>query len=162
MANDLENLLSRGLEQGYAGGTKRETVQRGPFQMETSQYTSPEGGIYRDEWTADRTGGGQEIVQLEGRKKTRLYAGGTITLKELAELGLTKKDVTRKLKEFIKTFKNKTRLLEDFTPEPDGDWQYEYKIMENVENIPLTTAMETIIYKGKLVFAHAFLHTSIE
>lgn len=33
---DLEQLLSRGLEEGYAGGTNRETVQRGPFQMETS------------------------------------------------------------------------------------------------------------------------------
>lgn len=159
---DLENLLSRGLEEGYVGGTNRETVQRGSFQMETSQYTSPEGGIYRDEWIADRTGGGQEIVQIEGRKKTRLYAGGTITLKELEELGLTKKDVTRKLKEFIKISKNKTRLLEDFIPEPDGDWQYEYKIVKGIENIPLTTAMETITYKGSLVFAHAFLHTSIE
>ena len=38
--SDVEKLLSKGLAEGYAGGTKREIVQPGPFQLEASQYPS--------------------------------------------------------------------------------------------------------------------------
>jgi len=115
-----------------------------------------------DEWIVDRTGGGQEIAQTQEGKKTRLYAGGTIGIEELTELGLTKKDVTGKLKQFIQSSESKTRLLEDYLPEPDGDWQYSYNIIEKIEDVPLTIGMETIAYKGRMVFAHAFLNTPVE
>lgn len=159
---ELDRLLSKGLEEGYAGTTKRETIQRGPFQLEASQYTSPEGGVYRDEWIADRTGGGQEIAQVGESKQTRLYAGGTIGVEELAKLGLTKKDVTNRLKQFIRLSEGKTRLLENYLPEPHGDWQYSYEMMENIKDIPLTIGMETVKYKGRMVFTHVFLHTPVE
>ncbi len=158
----FERLLSQGLEAGYADGTQREVVQRGSFQMETSQYISPTGGIYRDEWIADRTGGGQEIVQSGEVRYTRLYAGGTTRIDELSALGLTKKDVTRYLKKKIKGLGEKTRLSTNCNPEPDGDWQYTYTLREQIDNIPLTVGMETITFKGTLVFAHAFLHTPVE
>lgn len=159
---ELEELLSRGLVEGYAGETSRETVRRGPFQLEASSFTSPNRGIYRDEWTANRTGGGQEIVQFEAQKSTRLYAGGTIEIEELTKLGLTKKDVTGYLKRRIKELGEKTRLLENCTPDIDGDWQYEYKILQKMEDIPLTIGLESIFFKGHRVFAHGFLHTTVE
>lgn len=159
---EIEKLLSDGLEAGYAGGTERLTVSRGSFQLEASQFTSDDGGVYRDEWMADRTGGGQELVQAGDKKSTRLYAGGTIQLEQLTELGLTKKDVTGYLKREIKELGAKTRLFEECTPEPDGDWQYQYKILQAMGNIPLTVGLETINFKDKIVFAHGFLHTSIE
>lgn len=157
-----ERILSSGLKAGYAGGTERETVQRGPFQLEASQFTTPESGVYRDEWIANRTGGGQEIAQEGNETVTRLYAGGTIRLDQLAEMGLTKKDVTRYLKSKISELGEQTRLFADCNPDPDGDWQYSYKIMQNLEDIPLTVGMETIVFKGTLVFAHGFLQSPIE
>lgn len=160
--NELENLLSQGLEAGYAGGTERSRVQRGPFEFEMSEFTSAEGEVYRDEWIADRTGGGQEVAEINGKKVTRLYAGGTISIERLNELGLTKKDVTGYLKRKIKELGPQTRLQEDCQPEPDGDWQYQYRRIDDLPEIPLAVRMETISFRGNLVFAHAFLHTTIE
>ncbi|MEK7450873.1 MAG: hypothetical protein AAB662_02970 [Patescibacteria group bacterium] len=159
---EINGLLSKGLEQGYAGGTERQTAQRGPFKLESSQLITPEGGIYIDQWIADRTGGGQEIVQIGNEKSTRLYAGGTIGIGELQKLGLTKKDVTKKLKQFIKEAGSKTRLMENYTPQSDGDWQYSYEIINALKEIPLTVGMETIKFRGTLVFAHGFLRSPIE
>ncbi len=159
---EIDNLLNKGLEAGYVGNAKRETVQRGAFKLEVSQFISPDGSIYRDEWIADRVGGGQEIAQSKEGKQTRLYAGGTIKHDELAKLGITKKDVEGKLKQFIKTSEGKTRLTEDYLPESDGDWQYSYKVIERVKGIPLTVGMETIAFSGKTVFAHAFALSPIE
>lgn len=77
-------------------------------------------------------------------------------------MGLVKKDVTGRLKQFIRESEGKTRLFEDYTPEPDGDWQYTYNILHRTEGIPLTIGLETITYQGKLVFTHGFLHSPIE
>lgn len=157
----IEKLLGEGLEEGYAGATKRQTVQRGQFRLESSTYVSPEGGVYHDEWIADRTGGGQEIAQIGEKKTTRLYAGGTISVEELIELGLTKKDVTRQLKKFIKGSNGNSRLLAPYSSQED-DWTYDYHLIDSLPEIPLRVGMETIQFKGNLVFAHGFLHTSID
>ena len=156
----IGHLLNEGLANGHAGGTKRETVQRGFFPMEQSVHESPEG-TYLDQWIADRVGGGQELVVIGEQIATRLYAGGTIGLEQLKELGLGKKDVTRKLKQFIKDSDGKTRLLENYEAQ-DGDWQYSYRIMERLETIPLTVGIEAINFKGNLVFVHGFLHSPVE
>lgn len=159
---ELDKLLSQGLEAGYAGGTERQTVTRGPFTIEASQFTSPNNGIYIDQWIADRTGGGQEIVKEGNQTRTRLYAGGTIGIENLRQLGLTKKDVIGYLKRKIKELGGKTRLFEDCNTDPDGDWQYTYHIMQTMGDIPLTVGMETISFKGTRIFAHGFLHTTVE
>ena len=159
--SELEDLLGKGLEEGYAGVMERETVQRGPFTVEASEYKSPEGGIYRDEWIADRTGGGQEIAQIGEEKTTRLYAGGTISVEKLRELGLTKKDVTGQLKKFIKESSGTSRLLAPYSSQ-DNDWAYDYHLIASLPEIPLRVGMETIQFKGDLVFAHGFLQTTIE
>lgn len=160
--SEINKLLSDGLESGYGGNTEREIVQRGPFNIEASQLQTQDGKVYRDEWIADRTGGGQEIAQAGENTSTRLYGGGTVGLEQLTELGLTKKDVTKYLKRKIGELGEKTRLFDDCDINPDGDWQYNYKIMKNMEDIPLTVAMETISFKGKLIFAHAFILTTVE
>lgn len=159
---EIDKLFSKGLEQGYAGGTERQLVQRGPFTLGSSQFTVPNGGNYIDQWIADRVGGGQELAQVGNERSTRLYAGGTINIEGLHKLGLTKKDVTRKLKQFIKESEGRTRLMENYTPQSDGDWQYSYEIINSLKEIPLTVGMETIMFRNTLVFAHGFLHSPIE
>lgn len=161
---ELGELLNQGLKEGYAGSTKRETTQRGPFQMEVSQYTSPSGGVYRDEWIADELGGGQEIVQIGDKKSTRLYGGGVAPKEILQVLGLNKKDITNKLKEFIRDSEGQTRLLQNYSSTKGEDWQYDYKIIYSLDNqeIPINWAVETIIYRGNLVFAHGFIHSPIK
>lgn len=162
MAEGLGELLSEGLGAGYGTGGERQVVQRGPFQVESTQYTSPDGGLYIDQWIADNNGGGQEIVEKDGKKSTRLHAGGVIDPEELAKLGLTKKDVTGYLKKKIVELGQGTRLSADATPEPDEDWQYSYKVMEHLDELGLTIGLESITYKGQLVFAHGFLNSPIK
>src|ERR1035437_2848104 len=117
----LGDVLSKGLEVGYGSGGERQVIQRGPFQVESTQFTTPDGGLYVDQWIANTNGGGQEIVQKGDKKSTRLHAGGVIEPEELAKLGLTKKDVTGYLKRKIVELGQGTRLSEDAAPEPDGD-----------------------------------------
>lgn len=143
--SDLEQLLGKGLEEGYAGTIKRQTVQRGQFPLEESTYISPEGGVYNDQWIADRTGGGQEIAQIGEEKTTRLYAGGTISIEELGKLGLTKKDVTSKLKKFIKESGGNSRLLTPYSSQ-DDDWVYDYSLIRSLPEIPLNIGIEIIQY----------------
>lgn len=162
MTEGLGGLLSEGLGAGYGTGGERQVVQRGPFQVESTQYTSPDGGLYVDQWIADNNGGGQEIVEKDGKKSTRLHAGGVIELEELAKLGLTKKDVTGYLKRKIVELGEKTRLSKKCLPEPDGDWQYEYSVLERIDEMNLSVGLESIHYKGQLVFAHGFLNSPIK
>lgn len=160
---EIDDLFHKGLAAGYAGGTEHQTTQRGPFLMEASQYIAPDGGVYRDEWMADRTGGGQEIAQVKNLKASRVYGGGTISLKQLAELGITKKDVTNYLKRKIIELGSQTRTPDrGCFPGYDGDWLYFYQLLEKIPDIPLTVGLETIKYRETRVFAHAFIFTPIE
>ncbi len=158
---EADKLLSEGLVAGYGNGTEIETVQRGPFELTASKYTSPDGGIYRDEWTDS---GGQEIVRTaDGSETTRVYAGRVLDAEELAKLGLVPKDVTQKLKWWIKELGDRTRLDEVCHPAPDGDWGYSYDILKkDVDGIPLTISLETQSYRGTTVFAHAFAKSPIK
>lgn len=73
---------------------------------------------------------------------------------------LTPGDNTLKAK--IRELGEKTGLFADCTPNPDGEWQYSYKILQNIEDIPLKIGLETVTYKGSIVVAHAFLHSPVE
>lgn len=158
---EIGELLSKGLEEGYAGGTERQTTQRGSFQMEASHYTGPSGEIYHDEWIANTLGGGQEIVQIGDEMATRLYGGGTAGTEELAQLGLTRKDVTGRLKGFIRESEGKTRTSTPYSAK-DGEWQYDYNIIHDVANIPVSVGLEMITYRETTVFAHYFIHSPIK
>lgn len=161
MEETLDALLSKGLAEGYAGSTERQTAKRGPFVMEVSHYITPDGGIYHDEWIADVLGGGQEIVQIGDKKQTRVYAGGTISPDELNQIGLTKKDVTNHLKKFIREAAGLTRVSDDYAAPPDGDWDYEYRVQEKVPGIPLEAGLEVIRFKGQPVFAHWIVRSPV-
>jgi len=162
MAEQLGELLSEGLKTGYGSGGERQVVQRGPFQVESTQFTTPDGGLYVDQWIANNNGGGQEIVQKGDKKSTRLHAGGVIEPEELAKLGLTKKDVTGYLKTKIVELGTQTRLSADCAPQPDEDWQYSYKVMKHLDELDLTIGLESITYKGQIVFAHGFLNSPVK
>lgn len=150
-------LLTEGLSKGYTGKTKIETVVRGGFIFKQSHYIGgSEDGTYHDEWLPTRTGGGQELADTGEEKVTRLYAGGVVASEQLEKLGITKKEVIGYLIRKVGELGNKTRLFEDCHPDPDGDWQYVYKITDRIESVDLTRSLETINYKGVGVFVHGF------
>jgi len=161
MSEKTDRLLSQGLNAGFAGGTDMRSDERGGFKIKSSHFDN-EDGTYHDEWIADRTGGGQEIVVAEGVTYTRVYAGGTITLEALAEMDISVGDVMAFLKKNIIEGGENTRLFSDYCPEVQGDWQYSYTILEEVPNIPLTLGKEVIKYHGVVVFIHDFLITPVE
>lgn len=160
MADMRLEMLTRGLQAGFAGESTRERSARGGFEFESSHYTDSEGR-YHDEWIADRVGGGQEIVEIDGVCFTRLYAGGTISLPELEAMGITKKDVIGYLISKIRQVGAATRLLEECQVE-DGDWSYHYHALDQEAAIPLFTAREEINFKEQLVFVHNFLLCPVE
>jgi hypothetical protein len=154
-----EQLLAEGLAAGYGSGSVKGNVNRGGFSLKSSHYEPTEGGIYHDEYAADLLGGGQELVEVDGIKLTRVYAGGTLPEEELKTLGITKTDVLSFLKEQMSQNGDKIRLYDNFTPERDESdpWNYSYVVTRRHNGIPLTEGTEIIEYKGKVVFVHSFL-----
>lgn len=161
MTEITDRLLNRGLKEGFAGSTDIQNIERGSLKIKSSHFEN-EDGIYHDEWMADRTGGGQEIVNADRVTFTRVYAGGTIGLEALAEMGISIGDVMKFLKKNILEGGKNTRLFADYHPEADGNWQYSYTVLEDEPNIPLTLGKEIINYQGTLVFIHDFLITPVE
>lgn len=154
------HLLTEGLKSGFAGETQSLQVNRGSFVLKSSHLENSEGE-YHDEWIADRVGGGQEIIKVGDSQFTRLYAGGTIAIEELSRLEITKKDVMKYLISQINKMGNKTRLFEDCVSQ-DGDWSYQYQLIDSEDDIPVFMGKETINYKDTKVFVHNFLLCPIE
>lgn len=155
------SLLSLGLTKGFAGETQFQTTQRAGFSLQSS-HLQQDGNTYHDEWAADRTGGGQELVAVDGVTFTRVYAGGTISDVALEELGITNKAIMKFLVRSLNKAGEATRLSENYGPMHDGDWTYEYRVLENNTAIPMTTGKEDISYKGTLVFTHVFVMCPVE
>ncbi len=156
MNNRVDEIFTKGLLAGYAGG-KIKNVERAGFQGKASHPTLSKGNVYHDEWFANTNGGGQELIEINGQSFTRLYAGGVPEQTVLDSLKITDKDVGNYLKSKIIELEAKTRLFENCKPEPDGDWQYAYTITSNDPTIRLTTGMESINYKNTPVHLHAFI-----
>ena len=159
---DNKELLTKGLQEGFGGGTVRKGVDRGGFKVESSHYETEDGDAYHDEWLANRVGGGQELIEIDGNRFTRVYAGGTISEEALKDLGLTKKDVVGFLKKQILENGENLRLCDDFLPEAEEDWRYEYKIIDKEDDIPVTMGKESIYFKEELVFVHNFVLSPVE
>lgn len=157
--SEIDKLLTDGLLRGYAGKTKFEEIRRGTF---VGQQSALPDGNYIDQWFARELGGGQELVQIPDGIGTRLYAGGHVPTEELEKLGITGEDVLKYHRNKLAQLGERTRLGEKCLPEPDGDWQYEYQILDNIPEIRLRIGLETIFYKGDLVFAHGFLQSPIK
>ncbi len=160
---EMEKLLTKGLLAGYVGKNEfgkviKEKVNRGPVRFTVTSFLSPDGGQYQDGWSK---GGGQEVGQQGEEKATRLYAGDTLSDEELRQIGITHDQIIKYHQGKLDELSGRTRLFEDCSPEPDGDWQYRYEVIRNLEAIPLVIALETIRYKDRTVFAHGFLHAKI-
>lgn len=157
MSETIDNLLTEGLAEGFAGTKKPETIQRSGFHGKANDHMSSDGGQYHDEWFADDNGGGQELVEARGERSTRLYGGGVIPTEELQQLGLTTKDVIHRLITSVNELKGKTRLHESCSLElPDG-WKYDYEILKKSEEVPLTIGYESLKFNGREVFAHGHM-----
>lgn len=156
-----ESLLTKGLLAGFAGETNSATAHRGGFALQTSHFQEGDA-VYHDEWAAHRTGGGQELVTVDQRVYTRVYAGGTTSTEAMTQLGITKQDVLTFLVACLRSQGNNTRLHEDCGPHTEGDWAYTYQVLEKNTAIPMTTGKETITYKGQVVFIHVFVLCPVE
>jgi hypothetical protein len=161
MNKKIKTLLARGLERGFAGETITGMAKRGGFNLKSSHFEN-DSGTYHDEWYTNRTGGGQEIVKTGNQTFTRVYAGGTIPLEKLQQLGISEKDVMGFLKKQILINGEKIRLNTNFRPKVNGDWQYSYQVLDTSKEIPLTFGKEIIKYKGHLVFVHDFIISPID
>jgi len=160
MQAKIKSILGKGLNEGYMGKTARGKVKRAGFDLETSDYSGPEGK-YHDEWAAHQNGGGQELVETpDGSRATRVYAGGNLPQKELDKLGITEGQVIEKLLFFVNEAKEKTRQDTD-TESVNGDWSYKYKVLKELKEIPLVVGEESIFYKGVLVFAHFHINSPV-
>jgi len=162
MSERINNLLTNGLAEGYAGVKKPEKIQRSEFLGKANDYINSQGGHYHDEWFADDNGGGQELVKEGDEQFTRLYGGGVISTEELQKLGITTKDIISRLRTSVNELKDKTRLYEPVSLKlPDG-WDYKYTILKKSEEVPLTIGYESIEYNGREVFAHGHMLTPIK
>jgi hypothetical protein len=151
MKNKITDALTKGLLAGYGGKSQFTKVIRGGFELNSSHFEDNKI-VYHDEWTNN---GGQEIVKVENEMFTRVYVGGTV------EGIVEEKEVITFLIKKIKELGDKTRLFEDYKKENDGDWGYEYKIIDRCDEVSTTIGKETIFYKNKIVFVHFFGLSSI-
>lgn len=125
MKEEVSKVLTEGLVGGYAGKGDVSDVNRASFSGKASHSEPEKGSVYHDEWfVPGHLGGGQEMVKAGEDMFTRLYGGGTASAEKLAELGITAEDVGKYLKRKIVELRDKTRLLKECSPEPDGKWQY--------------------------------------
>lgn len=153
MKSSPEKVLVEGLEKSFSRKLKLEDTERGGVVF--SVVHMEDGDVsYHDEFI---DGGGQELAKSGENTLTRVYGGSTIPPKELAKLGITVDDVLKQLVKQVKKLGATTRLYVDSGRQIDGRWQYEYQIKERYPQIPLTIGVETITYKGQLVFVHGFL-----
>jgi len=156
MSEAVDKLFSKGLQQGFAGGTVMSDVKRAEFNFKSSHFEE-DGNIYHDEWFADRAGAGQEVVKVGDVVYSRVYAGGTLPVEELQKIGTDKGQIMTFLKKQMLENGEKIRLHTNFNSEADGDWQYSYKVTETNSQIHLTMGKEVITFKGNLVFEHDFI-----
>ncbi len=162
MVSRAEKTLTRGLTAGYAGGSKPETVSRGPFTVKSSHHSFPDHDAeYLDEWIFKRTGGGQEIARAGGDTVTRVFAGGVVSDDILSGLGITHEDVIGYFRTKLSEVSGHTRLHQAVVPEPDGNWQYRYDILRSYPALPMTVGLETVRYGETVVFVHVFLVTPV-
>lgn len=159
MKIEIKKILGTGLSGGY-GASNYGKITRAGFELDSSDYSGPEGK-YHDEWAAHQNGGGQELVEVaDGEKATRVYAGGSLDSEALHKLGLTEEDVLTEIRYFLKTLGTKTRLDEDVEFE-HGKYKYSYKVIKSIEEIPVIVGEEEIRHDQSLVFVHYLINSPV-
>jgi hypothetical protein len=156
---EVSQAFSKGLTSGFAGKSTFEKIVRGKFQMVSSLY-SEEDILYIDQWFPGHMGGGQEILEVDGKRYTRVYAGGTVEDSILLSLGISKTDVMAWLKKILLEVGEKTRFDEPHQQEDDA-WSYQYTPGLVEETTGMITGKEIISYKNTPVFVHFFIISSV-
>ncbi len=154
----ISQAVTIGLIAGYGGKTEFTKINRGGFSLSVS-HLQKDNLTYHDEWTNN---GGQEITKIDQELFTRVYAGGVASSETLSRLNIAEEDVIKNLISRISKLGDKTRLFENFTADPKDNWGYEYKILDNNNDIQVTTGKETITYKNEIVFIHVFVLSPIK
>jgi hypothetical protein len=144
----ISQALTTGLLAGYGGKSQFYKITRGSFELMSSHFEDG-NTVYHDEWN---NGGGQEIVKVGNDTFTRVYAGRAV-----GDIDA----INQKLVFFIQQLQDKTRLFTDCEL-TDGDWKYQYKIIDINETIKVTTGKETISHLDKVVFVHVFVLSPVE
>lgn len=160
MNSNADKVLINGLHNGFAEKNNYTVVQRGKFDLLSSEFSNSMD-YYIDQYIAKRLASGQEIAKSGNEISTRVYAGGIVSSNILQTLGINEENILDYLKKKIAQ-NNNTRLYELLDPITDGDWQYEYNIIKKYPELPLTVGEESISYKGVKVFIHVFLNSPIE
>jgi len=155
MESKVSQALAKGLTAGFAGKSTFEKIVRGKFAM-VSSTVNDDGVSYIDQWFPGHMGGGQEILEVEGIRYTRVYAGGTVDDAILSPLGITKDDVMGCLKRTLLSAGGKTRFDKIFVLE-ENMWSYHYNPAEPDETTGMITGKEIISYKNTSVFVHFFI-----
>jgi len=151
-----EEVATDGLLQGYASGIKPPKVSRGGFTFKVSHIETPDG-IYHDEWI---NGSGGEITRVENQLFSRVYAGKFVSEETLKKHGITEEEASQYHMRKVTEAGGKTRLRENYKPEPDGDWQFSYEIIREIPEVDTWAGQESIHYKGDLIFGHIFVMCS--
>lgn len=109
-----------------------------------------EGNTYTDIWIAGgRVTAGREIAMINGKTYTRSYEGGHMDLKNNTEI--TGEMVLEFLGEMLQLKESRWNKSLRFEK---GDWTYNYQVIGTHSVVPITTGVEEISYKGKVVFVH--------
>lgn len=159
MASKVSQGFAKGLVAGFAGKSTFEKIQHGKFPMVSSSFTADDIS-YIDQWFPGHMGGGQEVLAVDGKRYTRVYAGGIVEDKVLSGLGVTKDDVMAFLKKSLQTLGAKTRFDEQAHYE-DGQWHYQYIVIDRDATTGVITGKEIISYKNTSVFVHLFIISSV-
>lgn len=139
----------------FSGKIQFQKITRGKFAMVSSVID--DGSVdYIDQWFPGQMGGGQEILEVDGKRYTRVYAGGTVDDAILSSLGITKGDVMGCLKRALLSAGGKTRFDKVFVLE-ENMWSYQYTPAEPDETTGMITGKEIISYKNTPVFVHFFI-----
>lgn len=157
---NLQKALSQGLKDGFGNNaTYGDVVDDNGLEFKTVDKLLP-GAVYSDRYANLKTTFGQEVVVAGDQTIFRIYAGRAIQ-ELLDELGIDENGIIAILQRVIRDFSDKIRLYEPYTF-TDGDWTYNYRVIDRDEAVGLVTGKETISYKGTVVFGHNFFIPIIE
>ena len=159
--SEAEDALNVGLLAGYASDKKPREITRGSIMGKRITYVDPSIS-YIDEWFAgDRLGAGQDIANDGFKTAIRSYAGGLYPPEVLERVDTTPDEVHARLKQFISGSEGKTRLRQPYSI-TDGEWSYEYSIVEALEEVGTFVSLEKVLCRSQEVFAHYFLIVGVE
>lgn len=150
---EIGQIMNDCLLEGYIL-KKPAKIKRKGFDVMSLHITTPEGAEYVDEFSFGKSsGGGQELLKVNGEMATRQYLGGSIESEKLDKLGISEDDIIAQLKKFVTKSKGQTRLY-SFYEDVEGEWNYSYNILFKNDDPKMTVGLEVIGFSDIFVFHH--------